>query len=168
MQGALIRFMKTGELGPLSCGLFREDVRRLLGDPLGWDGREALARDWRYEALSVDFDEDHRVIGYGLGFLFGQRLPDCLDDLAGRHYVDTTMEEVRQVLKAHGIAFEEGRSACQLRTAGGVWINEAGKDGKLMSMVYACPGPSRLSWFDERWRRPADGTNPRGANHAES
>jgi hypothetical protein len=147
MRRALIHFLRTGELGPLNRTLCREDVRRLLGDPLQWDGREALSTNWRYEGLTVDFDEDHRVAGYGLGFHPSQRIPSCVDSLEGGPYIDISMEEVRVVLKREAICFEEGQWSGNLRTKAGVWINE-GNNGKIMSMVYACPGSDGLSVLD--------------------
>lgn len=152
MQPTLIRFLKTGELGPLNCGLFREDVRQFLGDPPYWDGREAFSERWWYEALCVDFSDDHRVIGYGLGFNPGQRIPDGLGDMAGRHYLEITMEEIREVLNLNAIPFEVGKGADSLRTAAGVWI--LGWRGKLMNILYECPGLNRVTWLDERMRRP--------------
>lgn len=153
MQAILLRFLQTGELGPLNCNLFREDVRRLLGEPSQWDGRETFSKAWRYDALGVNFGEDHRVIGYGLGFNPGQRIPDGLGDLEGRRYVEMTMPDVHDALRVHAILVEEGNWAGNLRTTAGVWINE-GRNGNLMSIVYACPGPDGVSWLDECFRRP--------------
>jgi len=155
MQTILVRFLKTGELGLLKCGLFREDVRRILGNPLAWDGREAFAPDWRYDALRVDFYEDHRVSGYGLGFHPGQRIPDGLGDMEGRHYMEITMTEVRETLDFHAIPYEVGKNDSKLRTAAGVWIFAA-QNGNLRNLLYDCPGNG---WADEQWaaellRRP--------------
>lgn len=155
MNQVLLRFLRTGELGPLKCGLAREEVRRLLGDPQSWDGRESQAADWRYDFLSVYFEE-HCVIGYGLAFELGRPFPACIDGLAWVS-LPMPMQQVRDALNSAKILFECSRSNKKrdIRTEGGVWVFRDPEDN-VMNMVFACPGPNSLQWLDEYHRAPQE------------
>ena len=146
VRNVILQFFKTGELGPVNCSLSREEVRRLFGDPCQWDGREACSYYWQYEALTVYFDEAHRVVGYGLGFWPDRPIPSALNTLAGDRYLELTMHEVRVLLISSSIPFEETADRSALRTGSDVMVNK-GLEGRVMSIIY----PS-LKWASNCWR----------------
>ena len=151
LNATLMFFLKTGRLGPLKCGLTREEVRRQLGDPQSYDGKESAALNWRYDPLIVYFEE-HQVIGYGVAFHAGHPLPTCIDGLANPAYFEMPMRELLSQLTSAGVAFERCNNGEPIRTVGGVLIFSNTED-ILSNMVFTCPGEHHMRKFDASYRK---------------
>ena len=64
IKASMLDFARTGCLGPIHCGLTREDLRGLLGDPPSWGlaGSRSRATIWRYGDVEFHFhDNAHNI-----------------------------------------------------------------------------------------------------------
>ena len=61
IKTSMLDFARTGRMGPIHCGLPREDLRKLLGDPPNWAApasSASRAKIWRYGDVEFHFSKD--------------------------------------------------------------------------------------------------------------
>lgn len=64
IKTSMLDFARTGRIGPIHCGLPREDLRKLLGDPPNWglaSSPAAQAQIWRYGNVEFHFNDLENV-----------------------------------------------------------------------------------------------------------
>lgn len=63
IKASMLDFARTGFLGPIRCGLPREDLRSLLGDPPKWGLGISwtLANIWRYGDVEFHFHDTQNI-----------------------------------------------------------------------------------------------------------
>jgi len=84
IKASMLDFARTGRMGPIHCGLPREDLRKLLGDPPNWAApasSASRAKLWRYGDVEFHFFDLQNV---GMIFSDHDNLADggdtlCLD-----------------------------------------------------------------------------------------
>ena len=110
-------FLATGRLGPVHCGLSRNQVAVMLGPPDGWIEFPAY---WCYGKLELSFDPERPHAMHFFQIEFADRLSGDCEVIAGGKIV-LELEGLQRQLAPHGFsAHNVGRHetcACHLFTA---------------------------------------------------
>lgn len=143
------QFVATGQLGPIKCGITKQNAEQCLGRPEVIKDYPDDKSVWCYWPAELRFSQEI-IDAFSLGFeWWNGNLPDWLRSEGRFPAKGTNMATIRSFLKESSISFEVGRDGKMLRTSAGVWILPTPED-TMMTASKECGGS--WSFFDEQFR----------------